>query len=448
MSEFSWEDLLHLIDRGLVVPIVGPDVVQVEVGGKKMLLYSWLAERLAQKLGIKADLTDPNPLNAVASAFLGSPGNPDLDIVYLKLTELIEETATLPIPGPLRQLAEIRPFKLFLTTTFDPMLRRAIDEVRFNNAARAKSLTFLPKRTDDVTSDLLAKGLPIVFHLLGKADGPEYAVTDEDVLEWVASLQSDTLRPKNLFDELENRYLLIIGSTFRDWLARFFIRSAKRERLLLARRGDFMADDHVRNESALLNFFRRFSSKMRIFTTGGPIEFMDELHSRWMRLHQNGDPPPPPPPVIPGSIFISYASEDVELAMKVYELLDAEGLDVWLDHDRLGPGDAFDPKIARAIDQSAIFLPIISRSSITDQPRYFNLEWKYALAIDAKLNAGVRFIVPLVSDNTAYTEPALPVRFRELTWEHLDEKFPAPPFVKNLRDTVKRYRSRTAGQVA
>jgi len=442
MSDFSWEHLLQRIEQGVIVPIIGRDVLQVEVNGKKTMLYTHLASRLAATLGVTADLTGPNPLNDVAVAYLEESTDNDLDDVYLALNTLTDETASLEIPESLRQLAAIRPLKLFLTTTIDPMLQRAIDTVRYNSAMRTQVLAFGPNRTDDISAELLKKDLPIVFHVLGKAGRLEYAVTEEDTLEFVHSLQDANRWPKDLFNELDQRFLLIIGNKFDDWLARFFIRSAKRERMA-SRRGDFVADDYVTNEGPLLAFFRRFR-KMKIFTTAGPIDFIDQLHKRWMEKHGDDDPdaplPTPGEEIVPGSIFISYLSSDSDFATKVRDALDGQGLDVWLDRDRLAGGDKFGPKIEHAINQSAVFLPIISRGSLGSRPHYFEEEWKHAIKLDKRLPETVPFIMPVVIDDTPYSEPALPQRFRDITWEKLDGTFPRDEFVKNLRATVKRYR--------
>ena len=327
------------------------------------------------------------------------------------------------------------------------MLQRAVDEVRFPSAKHTKSLSFRSRRTEDISPELLKRGLPIVFHLFGRAELPEFAVTEEDFLEYVSALQSDSLRPRLLFDELHDRYLLMIGNGFCDWLARFFIRGVKCERLSITRGSDFVAD----NERGFLAFLVRWAH-MKIFTTGGPIPFIDELHSRWMKEHQGEDPgalaPLPSDTLIPGSVFISYASEDQEKAREARDLLDNEGFDVWLDLDRIGAGDTFDSKIARAIDNSAVFMPIISRNTLTNRPRYLNSEWKHALSIDEKLSPGASFIVPLLVDETPYNAPALPERFRALSWDNLDEQFPSEQFVKSLRAVVRRYRSAAAGRVA
>ena len=64
---------------------------------------------------------------------------------------------------------------------------------------------------------------------------PAYAVTQEDLVEFFHSLQSDTRRPAQLFHELSSRSLLLLGTRFSGWLTSFLMRMSKRPAALLRR---------------------------------------------------------------------------------------------------------------------------------------------------------------------------------------------------------------------
>ena len=87
---------------------------------------------------------------------------------------------------------------------------------------------------------------PVVYHLLGRLSAsPTYVISDEDTLEFICALQSEHLTPEKLFHELEHNHLLFIGSSFTNWLARLFLRMAKRHRLSDPRDvGEVLADNH------------------------------------------------------------------------------------------------------------------------------------------------------------------------------------------------------------
>lgn len=51
-SEFFWEQILDYVESGSVIPVVGQDLLQVEVNGGARTLYVYLARELAGQLEI------------------------------------------------------------------------------------------------------------------------------------------------------------------------------------------------------------------------------------------------------------------------------------------------------------------------------------------------------------------------------------------------------------
>ncbi|MGH1352871.1 MAG: TIR domain-containing protein [Methyloligellaceae bacterium] len=64
------------------------------------------------------------------------------------------------------------------------------------------------------------------------------------------------------------------------------------------------------------------------------------------------------------SIFLSYASENREIAELITFAMRARGYDVFLDKDDLPAGSSYEDKIENAIKQSDLFIFLISKSSI------------------------------------------------------------------------------------
>ncbi|HET8691220.1 MAG TPA: hypothetical protein VFM30_03755, partial [Steroidobacteraceae bacterium] len=52
LDEDSWEDLLSFIEERRVIPILGPELLQVDTDQGPRLLYDWLAEKLARRLNV------------------------------------------------------------------------------------------------------------------------------------------------------------------------------------------------------------------------------------------------------------------------------------------------------------------------------------------------------------------------------------------------------------
>ena len=52
LDEDAWDDLLNYIEERRVIPIIGPELLKVDTETGPRLLYDWVAERLAVKLGV------------------------------------------------------------------------------------------------------------------------------------------------------------------------------------------------------------------------------------------------------------------------------------------------------------------------------------------------------------------------------------------------------------
>jgi hypothetical protein len=218
------------------------------------------------------DLPPGRELNAVACRHLGNGGR--VNDLYSELF-LISRGNPHPVPEPLLQLAQIPPLKLFVSTTFDSLLERALNQVR---QTQTRVLSYSLAKFQDLNTPIEATSEPSVYHLFGKlAPAPEFALTDEDILEFIHSLQSETRQPVNLYQELEDHSLLILGSRFSDWLARFFLRTPRRQRLSADQRfPSFIADQDASADTNLILFLNHFSRGTRVFSSPGPVEFVKD----------------------------------------------------------------------------------------------------------------------------------------------------------------------------
>jgi ABC-type hemin transport system ATPase subunit len=75
LDDDAWDDLLSFIEERRVIPIVGPELLQVATDRGPRLLYDWLAEKLAGRLNVDVtQLPQPYTLNDVVCWFLGARG--------------------------------------------------------------------------------------------------------------------------------------------------------------------------------------------------------------------------------------------------------------------------------------------------------------------------------------------------------------------------------------
>lgn len=59
-------------------------------------------------------------------------------------------------------------------------------------------------------------------------------------------------------------------------------------------------------------------------------------------------------------IFISFSHKDVAYAELLSSLLKERGYETWIETDAIGAGDSWDNEISKAIDDSDLFISLIS----------------------------------------------------------------------------------------
>jgi hypothetical protein len=141
-------------------------------------------------------------------------------------------------------------------------------------------------------------------------------------------------------------------------------------------------------------------------------------------------------------LVLSYASEDRPAVELIRDALEQVGIDVWFDRNpgALRVGEDFEVKIKTNIDKCSLFIPVISRNTLTPVRRFFRIEWDYAQRVATQVLPSMRFIIPVVIDDTPPNEPAIPERFRTLHWERLSSREVNPEFVGEIRRLYREYR--------
>jgi hypothetical protein len=176
-----------------------------------------------------------------------------------------------PVPEPHRKLGAIQPLWLFLSTTVDSLLANALGSPADHVFAYSPNSTPV-----DIPRDCARSPHRAVFHLFGRISGiPDSALIDEETLEFIWKLHEESMsvRLANLFDELRTKHLLLIGNAHPDWLARFFVRLARRERLYSGNDArEFVADGAVVTDVHLRDFLENFSPQTKSFGVANPAK--------------------------------------------------------------------------------------------------------------------------------------------------------------------------------
>ena len=444
LREDFWDNLLDYIQDRTVIPVIGPELVTVQQDGRDMPLYRWIARRLAGDLKLlTAELPDDFDLNDVVSMHLRRRG--EREELYAQIHRMLRNAALKPSES-LRALAGIPGFDLFISLTFDSLLADAVGS--------AQQISYSPNTVRDLPCPKAELRQRVVFHLLGRSSAsPDYAICDDDLLEFLHAMQDKQRQPKTLFDELRGNHLLILGCNFGDWLTRFFLRTARSLELSQKRRRwDVLVGDQIAHDDKLALFLESFSPDARVVPLNA-AQFVAELAARWQAIHPVAEKSSEPALLetgaggrsIPnGAVFVSYASDDLEAASRLAEGLRAAGLEVWFDKDALRMGDDWARSIRRGLEQCSLFLPVISRQTLSEENRrrYFWREWNDADEYARGMAPGEAYIVPVVIDDTRIDHAPLPDSFKKAQGRSLPDGTVTPDAAELLVELVRDFHRR------
>jgi hypothetical protein len=413
VNDDFWDDLLELIGDRKLVTVVGPDVVKV--ANTEQTLSSLIGQRLAEKY----DLT-PSPgmtMGEAVAMYLRERGRDEVELrLYRVINKIIRELD--PVPGnALRDLAAITDLRLFVTTTPDGLLTKALNEVR--SQGRTRELTASSNRpTSEQPSNEPEPAATdtVVLSLFGRAAATrQYAIHEEDRLEWLhALLRDEASLPDWLAYQLRDQPMLLVGCEIPDWVGRFLLRMSSKGRLSGGDKQFFFVPSFVssstRHESSLSDFFDTYCGKAQVQQLEmEPNRFVTELRARWEE-----QAPARPPDVVDTAdlaepeapeIFISYMREDADAARRLVSAIEQLGGVVWFDDRRISPGDVWAHGTLTAIRRTRLFVPIISANTERECEGFVFNEWNAAVERSRSIN-GRRFIVPVIVDSDPAGDPS------------------------------------------
>lgn len=445
-SDF-WDELFEFIKSDRVVPILGPELLQVDVDGVQRPYLAEVADRLADRLRIGRSDGADNALDDVARRYIESGGK---RAEIFKKIHLIVNEMSVVTPVALKKLARIEHFRLYVSLSFDTLLVRALNEERFGGEARTSHLAYALNRADDLPTEMVRLPTPVVYSLFGRHTvAPDYVVTEEDTLEFVSSLQSDHRRPQLLFDELERCNLLLLGCSMPDWLARFFIRTAKSRPLSLNRdEWEYWVNPNMEADKSLVLFLDRFSKSTKRIAVD-PLTFIDQMEHAWSARYRTprasdvgADTITPAQTEAQSdtpAVFISYARQDAHVAQALNAALCEAGIEVWFDQQRLEGGDLYETRIRTSIDKCTLFVPLVSRHTEQRTEGFFRREWRWADIRRQGIADAIPFIVPIGIDIADPNRALVPESFKSVHWIPLADRSPEGTEVQRIRTLIREH---------
>lgn len=281
------------------------------------------------------------------------------------------------IEPTLLDLLSTKCFRIVLTTCVDPYLEIAMEKVWGKGGFRILNIYGNKKDfiRDEMASEEFNEIKPTLYYVFGKADidneKNKFVLSENDAMQVIRNWFDKDSRPNSLLEYIQNTRIISIGCKFDDWLFRFF--------WFILRGGNNLAEGEVAVEFAatekkLQDYLKQ--QKIKIFPDSRAFmkmacPFLDNALQTYGNKRKIG------------GLFISYAHEDKYLALKLFNKLVDNGYDVWIDEAKLKPSNVYDQRIANAINQCHIFMPLLTTQVMydlqADNNRYYRgFEWHTA----------------------------------------------------------------------
>lgn len=404
-QDFNWDQFFALIRAKMVIPVIGSDIIRMK--DSKRSVYTHLKQGLEELLGREdKDLNLMEFVEKYEDDFLAGPQysiKPIYDKIEIDDIDL----------KPLEALARIADFDFFITTDFSDIFEKVLQKERCGKEEVVNVINYsLTKYAQEKPSGNTSS--VTLFNLLGDIKArDDFAMTDEEVLEYLISIKNGFEEIPQVTDALAGKSLLFIGCGFPDWLLRFTIRIISNQRFADKKIGKIIADNRTFNDPKLSSFLRHFNTN--IVPIPGPqfedtFDFMHQLAQNWTDVRSDTVKER-----YEGVVFLSYCNEDRDVLDSAQKALKSRGVDVWYDMDRLESGANYNERIDDEIRNCTVFVPLISEDSIRDSNRYvYDKEWKLASARKRFVNDG-SFIKPFILDKTNVTDERIPETFRDVT---------------------------------
>lgn len=104
------------------------------------------------------------------------------------------------------------------------------------------------------------------------------------------------------------------------------------------------------------------------------------------------------------SAFISYVSENRPIAIQISSILRKNGIDAWLDRDRLKPGQNWLDEIRKAVSSGSYFIPILSKEWNNREYSVANEELLIAVEELRQRTYSQSWIIPIKANNCEIPE--------------------------------------------
>lgn len=409
LDDDDWDTLTESILAGECVVFLGPDCsAKTKVSNDE--LRTFIRTEVAQKGKVLPRWAAGDHLPLLCEGYESISGK-----LRALVTRFYNTHAAQAAPAALhRDLAKI-PFSLFVTTAHDDLLRKALESAR--RAPMWATYNFQDNRDKLISphQDRLGPGpseapanpgsraveprrdRPLVYYLCGHPSMPmSLVLTETDLLRFIAGIFSKSPPlPSDLISLCKRspaKTYLFLGFGMRDWYPRIVLFALG---VIDSSTTFSLAFESPQPHAQAIAFYEE--RRVR-FCDCDSDEFASELARR---IGQYKIPDERP------KVFVSYSHKDgVRVREIVNWLQNTHLLDLYVDWERLKPGNEWNPILENTIRSWATHVILMHSAALTSlDDSYINKEIKMAVDRASSFpnldSSGVAFLLPVRIDDTA-----------------------------------------------
>lgn len=396
VQQAAWDKLIDEIVNGNVIPLIGPDIL-IESGN----IHRKILEALARKFRLS---NTPSSFSELVydHDFLKQVKD-NKDSIYGYMNRLFSRPNVFRPSNILKELLSIKQFPFIMVTSFTPIVEEVMEEI-WGKELRVLKFNNNPSENDDILSETDLRK-PTIYYMFGKVgdSAHRYVLTDTDMLDFCTSwLNEGDKRPHKLARIIKDKYLLMLGNNYSDWLFRFIWYSIRRP----GNGAGLVVAENIEDELS------QFLERNHTFMCNNPHDVIQEIKSRLPERIQDIEKKKFDTVERGVDVFISYSRSDSEIAEELYKKLSEQGKKVWFDKNNISTGGNFRNEIKEGIQNARYFVPVLSKNVENErkESHYYRLEWDDASQMAISL--GRTFIIPLTESGFSFKRAAVDERIQ------------------------------------
>lgn len=339
--------------RDIIIPVIGDNCFVYDSGDGEMSLQEFIVDTLTKgKISDSQLLTQMKTRGYYGLTLLKKYCYPNESKFKLEYKRAMESNKDkIHLNATIRNFLHAYKFHIIVTTSCFKLIESEFPIY--------KSVSY--PSVDGNQEKLNGDGYT-VYHIFGlEANGAKWVTGEEELLNFVHELHGEGATDLKRYIKADNRMkaLFVIGSNLPDWLFRFFLYP--------------MTDINNNEVGYFLSSTDNIEDSFMTFLDDISYDYdvnanLESVLERATTLCPNQDAIASDNNRVPHQkdydIFISYASENRELATTIKDTLEnAYRLKVWLDQKQIVDGD-YEKRIIRGIENSAYFMPIVTKEYI------------------------------------------------------------------------------------